>query len=164
MPHLNFIFFDCFLCILLHLFCPFSLLFCLFVLYAFGTGRRTVIECARIPIVVVSAAISASYCCHVTNSSSDNCNTTRYHIAYAIVAYNNCFCQPIIMLKCEVGAMNNEPLKIKKRGEDGNRIISVRIREEILTELDKIAGESNYSRNELINLILDYGIKHIEIE
>ena len=60
--------------------------------------------------------------------------------------------------------MNNEPLKIKKRGEDGNRIISVRIREEILTELDKIAGESNYSRNELINLILDYGIKHIEIE
>ena len=60
--------------------------------------------------------------------------------------------------------MNNEPLKIKKRGEDCNRIISVRIREEILTELDKIAGESNYSRNELINLILDYGIKHIEIE
>lgn len=81
-----------------------------------------------------------------------------------IVAYNNCFCQSIITSKCEVEAMNNEPLKIKKRGEDGNRIISVRIREEILTELDKIAGESNYSRNELINLILDYGIKHIEIE
>ena len=60
--------------------------------------------------------------------------------------------------------VNNEPLKIRKRGEDGNRIISVRIREEILTELDKIANESNYSRNELINLILDYGIKHIEIE
>ena len=58
--------------------------------------------------------------------------------------------------------MNNEPLKIKKRGEDGNRIISVRIREEILADLDRIA--SNYSRNELINLILDYGIKHIEIE
>lgn len=60
--------------------------------------------------------------------------------------------------------MNNEPLKIKKRGEDGNRIISVRVREEILAKLDKIAAESNYSRNELINLILDYGIKHIEIE
>ena len=60
--------------------------------------------------------------------------------------------------------MNIEPLKIKKRGEDGNRVISVRIREEILAELDKIAGESNYSRNELINLMLDYGIKHIEME
>ena len=47
---------------------------------------------------------------------------------------------------------------------DRIRIISVRIREEILSELDKIASESNYSRNELINLILDYGIKHIEIE
>ena len=60
--------------------------------------------------------------------------------------------------------MNNEPLKIKKRGEDGTRIITVRIREEILGELDKIASESNYSRNELINLILAYGVKNIEIE
>lgn len=60
--------------------------------------------------------------------------------------------------------MNKEPLKIKKRGEDGNRIISVRIREEILSQLDKIAAESNYSRNELINLILDYGIQNIELE
>lgn len=60
--------------------------------------------------------------------------------------------------------MKNEPLKIKKRGEDGSRIISVRIREETLNELDRIANESNYSRNELINLILAYGIKNIEIE
>lgn len=60
--------------------------------------------------------------------------------------------------------MSNEPLKIKKRGEDGNRIISVRIREEILSQLDKVAAESNYSRNELINLILDYGIRNIELE
>lgn len=60
--------------------------------------------------------------------------------------------------------MDSEPLKIKKRGEDGNRIISVRVREEILAKLDKIAAESNYSRNELINLILNYGIQHIEIE
>lgn len=60
--------------------------------------------------------------------------------------------------------MNNEPLKIKKRGDDGTRIISVRIREEILSDLDKIASESNHSRNELINLILAYGVKNIEIE
>lgn len=60
--------------------------------------------------------------------------------------------------------MNNEPLKIKKRGEDGSRIITVRIREETLFELDKIAAESNYSRNELINIILSYGVKNIEIE
>lgn len=60
--------------------------------------------------------------------------------------------------------MSKEPLKIKKRGDDGHRIISVRIREEVLNELDKLAGETNYSRNELINIILDYGVKNIEIE
>lgn len=60
--------------------------------------------------------------------------------------------------------MKNEPLKIKKRGEDGSRIITVRIREETLAELDRIANESNYSRNELINLILSHGVKNIEIE
>ena len=60
--------------------------------------------------------------------------------------------------------MKNEPLKIKKRGEDGSRIITVRIREETLAELDRIASESNYSRNELINLILSHGVMNIEIE
>ena len=60
--------------------------------------------------------------------------------------------------------MKNEPLVIKKRGEDGNRIISVRIKEDTLVELDRIASESNYSRNELINIILSHGVKNIEIE
>jgi len=60
--------------------------------------------------------------------------------------------------------VNNEPLKIKRRGEDGSRVITVRIREETLSELDRLAAESNYSRNELINLILQHGVKNIEIE
>lgn len=60
--------------------------------------------------------------------------------------------------------MKNEPLVIKKRGEDGNRVISVRIREETLNALDKLAKETNYSRNELINLILEHGIENIEIK
>ena len=59
--------------------------------------------------------------------------------------------------------MQNTPIKIKKRGEDGNKIISVRIKEDILNELDRISKESNYSRNELINLILKYGIENLEI-
>ena len=44
------------------------------------------------------------------------------------------------------------------------RIITVRIREDILAGLDRLANESNYSRNELINIILDYGVKNIEIQ
>ena len=60
--------------------------------------------------------------------------------------------------------MQNEPLKIKRRGEDGNRVITVRIREDTLDALDRIAAEANYSRNELINMILKHGIETIEIE
>ena len=60
--------------------------------------------------------------------------------------------------------MKNEPLVIKKRGEDGNRIISVRIKEDTLAAIDRLAAETNYSRNELINLILAHGVEHIEIE
>ena len=60
--------------------------------------------------------------------------------------------------------MKNDPLIIKKRGDDGNRIITVRIREVNLAELDRLAAESNRSRNELINLILAHGVKNIEIE
>lgn len=60
--------------------------------------------------------------------------------------------------------MKNEPLVIKRRGEDGSRIITVRIKEDTLAELDRIAAESNYSRNELINSILAHGVKTVEIE
>ena len=60
--------------------------------------------------------------------------------------------------------MRDEPLKLKKRGEDGSKVITVRLREETLAELDRIAAETNYSRNELINLILAHGVKNIVIE
>ncbi len=68
------------------------------------------------------------------------------------------------MVSYGVVFMKNEPLKIKKRGEDGSKIITVRIREETLAALDRISAEANYSRNELINLILAHGVEHIEIE
>ena len=60
--------------------------------------------------------------------------------------------------------MKNEPLRIKRKGEDGHKLISVRIREDTLAEIDRIATECNFSRNELINLILSHGVKNIEIE
>ena len=60
--------------------------------------------------------------------------------------------------------MKSEPLKIKRRGEDGNKVITVRIREDTLDALDKIATETNRSRNELINIILSHGVHNLEIE
>jgi len=60
--------------------------------------------------------------------------------------------------------MQNDILIIKKRGEDGSKVITIRIKESTLSEIDRLAAESNYSRNELINLILAHGIKNIVIE
>lgn len=60
--------------------------------------------------------------------------------------------------------IKDTPLVLKKRGEDGNKVISVRIKENTLAEIDKIATEANYSRNELINILLSYGIKNLIIK
>ena len=60
--------------------------------------------------------------------------------------------------------MKKEPLKIKKKSDDGHRVISVRIREDVLAEVDRIAGLSNRSRNEIINMILEHGIRNTEVE
>ena len=60
--------------------------------------------------------------------------------------------------------MADSILKIKRRGDDGYKVISVRIKEDTLEALDKLAAETNYSRNELINLLLKYGVEHVEIE
>lgn len=59
--------------------------------------------------------------------------------------------------------MMSDSIKIKKRGEDNHRVISIRIGADLLDKLDEIAGESNRSRNEVINLILEHGIENIEI-
>ena len=60
--------------------------------------------------------------------------------------------------------LGREPLIIKRRGEDGNKVISLRIKESTLAVLDRIASVVHYSRNELINLILEHGIEHIQIK
>lgn len=60
--------------------------------------------------------------------------------------------------------MEDKPIKIKRKYDDGNRVISVRIREELLAELDRIADSANRSRNEIITTILEHGIRNIEIE
>ncbi len=59
--------------------------------------------------------------------------------------------------------MPDNTLKIKRRGEDGHKLISLRIKEETLQAIDKLAAETNYSRNELINLLLEHGVEHVEI-
>ena len=60
-----------------------------------------------------------------------------------------------------------EKLIINKKslkGEDGYKTFSIRIKEETVTNLDKIAKETNRSRNELINILLDYAIENSEVK
>lgn len=60
-----------------------------------------------------------------------------------------------------------EKLIISKKsfkGEDGYKTFSIRIKDETVANLDILSKESNRSRNELINILLDYAIKNCEIE
>lgn len=60
-----------------------------------------------------------------------------------------------------------EKLIIKKKslkGEDGYKVFSVRIKEETIEKLEKIAKETNRSRNEIINIFIDFAIDNCEIK
>lgn len=59
----------------------------------------------------------------------------------------------------------NEKLIIRKLGgENGYKNFSVRIKAETVEKLDEIAAKTNRSRNDLINMILDYGVENCEIK
>ena len=65
----------------------------------------------------------------------------------------------------EVISMRDKILIRKKdlQGEDGYKVFSVRIKEETADQLNKIAADANRSRNEIVNILLDYGISNCEI-
>lgn len=60
-----------------------------------------------------------------------------------------------------------EKLIINKKslkGEDGYKTFSIRIKDETVVKLDRLADETNRSRNELINILLDYAIDNSEVK
>ena len=60
-----------------------------------------------------------------------------------------------------------EKLVINKKtlkGEDGYKTFSVRIKEETVMNLDDLVRKTNRSRNELINILLDYAIRNCEVK
>jgi len=59
--------------------------------------------------------------------------------------------------------MSKTTIRINKKGEDGYKIISVRIKEGTLKKLDDLSLESNRSRNELINILLENSVDDVEI-
>lgn len=61
-----------------------------------------------------------------------------------------------------------EEIKIKKKlakhGDDGYKIVSVRMKEELLDKLDGLAAAANRSRNEMINILLEAAADIVKIE
>lgn len=61
-----------------------------------------------------------------------------------------------------------ESIKITKkknnRGDDGHKVVSVRMKDETISTLDDIAAKTNRSRNELINMLVESALKIVKIE
>lgn len=59
--------------------------------------------------------------------------------------------------------MTKNVIKINKKGEDGYKVISVRIKEGTLKMIDDLSNQCNRSRNELINILLENSVDNVEI-
>lgn len=61
-----------------------------------------------------------------------------------------------------------EEIRIKRKsgrkGDDGHKIVSVRMKEELIDRLDILAQAANRSRNEIINLLLEAAVDIVKIE
>ena len=54
--------------------------------------------------------------------------------------------------------------KVFKKGDDGYKVVSVRMKDELIACLDDISAKTNRSRNELINLLLEAAVKIVKID
>lgn len=54
--------------------------------------------------------------------------------------------------------------KSPRKGDDGYKIVSVRMKDETIEKLEALSTQTNRSRNELINLLLESAIELVQIE
>lgn len=60
--------------------------------------------------------------------------------------------------------MADRVIKINRKGDDGYKVISVRIRDNTLDKIDELAKKSNRSRNELVNILLENSVDYVQID
>lgn len=53
--------------------------------------------------------------------------------------------------------------KSARRGEDGHKVVSVRMRDETIARLDELSTETNRSRNELINMLIEAALDVVSV-
>ena len=54
--------------------------------------------------------------------------------------------------------------KSHRRGDDGYKVVSVRMKDELIARLDELSAKTNRSRNEVVNLLLDAAIDIVKVE
>ena len=60
-----------------------------------------------------------------------------------------------------------DKLVIRKKGlkgEDGYKTFSIRIKEETVANLEQLAEQTNRSRNEIVNILLEHAIDNCEVK
>lgn len=92
---------------------------------------------------------------------------TKFLIIVVIYVINcNIYLSPLSIHNIGEVSSVKEELIIKKKlkGEDGFKTFSIRIKEETVLRLDELSEETNRSRNELINILLDFSIDHCTVK
>ena len=54
--------------------------------------------------------------------------------------------------------------KVARRGDDGYKVVSVRMKDETIERLDTLSAKTNRSRNELINMLVEAAMDIVKIE
>ena len=52
----------------------------------------------------------------------------------------------------------------KMKGNDGYKTFSIRIKEELVENIDCISAQTGHSRNELIGIFLEYAAQNCKVE
>ena len=54
--------------------------------------------------------------------------------------------------------------KVARKGEDGHQVVSVRMKDSTIAQLDALSDQTNRSRNELINMLLEAALEDVCVE
>lgn len=54
--------------------------------------------------------------------------------------------------------------KVARKGEDGHKVVSVRMKDSTIASLDALSEKTNRSRNELINLLLEAALENVFVD
>lgn len=55
-------------------------------------------------------------------------------------------------------------VKNARKGDDGYKVVSVRMKDATIERLDMLSQQTNRSRNELINILLEASMDNVKVE